>query len=453
MRRHLDVDQMTLYGESYGTQFVQTYAAAHPENVAALIIDGVVDLTIDGETWYHETAKAYDDALINTFAACAADEVCAAQTEAVDAGTMAATYDDLAARLADGPIDYEFPMPDGSTEARQVTATDLEIAASGNVGSFNGRMHLLRVLNAAADGNFVPLDRMSDQYLYVDPETQEVYSDPGWSDALYYAVECQDYSFYAGAGTPRQQLETWIDAHLANGDHELRLGGVALGDMPCLYWPSLPGEVERPEPILDPPYPTFVLTSDTDPATPTVNAMRVFSRLDDAYLITLQGGPHVIFDWGYTCVDDLVSNYLGSGTLPPTKVTICDGDIIDPYVATAPAEAADVEAADPVDVAASVADQLSYNVEYWSWSGDETLEFGCDFGGTATYQPTDAGVDVTLEECEFTDGYPVSATGAYDVDGILSLDMQSPEGELQVVDDGESTGVDGTWNDEPVTSG
>ena len=177
------------------------------------------------------------------------------------------------------------------------------------------------------------------------------------------------------------QLETWIDAHLANGDHELRLGGVALGDMPCLYWPSLPGEVERPEPILDPPYPTFVLTSDTDPATPTVNAMRV-SVFDDAYLITLQGGPHVIFDWGYTCVDDLISNYLGSGTLPPTKVTICDGDIIDPYVAAAPAETADVEAAEPVDVAASVADQLSYNVEYWSWPGDETLEFGCDFGGS-----------------------------------------------------------------------
>jgi hypothetical protein len=158
----------------------------------------------------------------------------------------------------------------------------------------------------------------------------------------------------------------------------------------------------------------------------------------------------VIFDWGYTCVDDLISNYLGSGTLPPTKVTICDGDVIDPYVAIAPADAGEVEASEPVDVAASVADQLSYNVEYWLWAGDDTLEFGCDFGGTATYEPTDEGVDVALDECEFTDGYPVSASGGYDIDGILTLDMQSPEGELTMVDDGETTTVEGTWNDEPV---
>ena len=58
---------------------------------------------------------------------------------------------------------------------------------------------------------------------------------------------------------------------------------------------------------------------------------------------------------------------------------------------------------------------------------------------------------MTLDECEYR--WVLSATDAYDVDGILSLDMQSPEGELQVVDDGESTSVDGTWNDEPVTSG
>ena len=37
----------------------------------------------------------------------------------------------------------------------------------------------------------------------------------------------------------------------------------------------------------------------------------VFERLDDAYLVILQDGPHVIFDWGYACVDDLIAGYLG----------------------------------------------------------------------------------------------------------------------------------------------
>ena len=82
--------------------------------------------------------------------------------------------------------------------------------------------------------------------------------------------------------------------------------------------------------------PTFVMTADTDPATPTVNAMRVFGRLDDAYLVVLQGGPHVIFDWGYPCVDDLVANFLGDGTVPETRVTICDAFPFEEYVPIAP---------------------------------------------------------------------------------------------------------------------
>ena len=112
----------------------------------------------------------------------------------------------------------------------------------------------------------------------------------------------------------RERLDAWLADFVAGPNDELRLGDVALGDLPCLFWPAQPGDVERPDPIVDPPYPTFVLTADADPATPMVNALRVFERLDDAYLVVLQDGPHVIFDWGYTCVDDLIAGYLGEGT-------------------------------------------------------------------------------------------------------------------------------------------
>lgn len=409
IRQQLGVDQLTLYGESYGSQFVQTYAAAHPNRVAALIVDGVVDLTVDGLTWYHETARAYHDALTASFAACELDEACAA--EAGDASALGDAYDALVAQLEQEPIEYQFPLADGSSETRTLTAVDVETAAAGNVGGFSGRMQLLRALNAANTGNYVPLDRMADQYLSIDPETQEVIPIPDWSDALYFAVECQDYTFVPDTGTPRQQLDAWIDLHIENGDDQLRLGDVALGDLPCLYWPERPSEVERPAPIVDPPYTTLVLTSDTDPATPTVNAMRVFSRLDDAYLITLEGGPHVIFDWGYSCVDELVADFVGLGTEPPTRVTICDGDVIDPYVASAPAT--------PTDIA----DQLLSHVEYTNWAGEEPLAFGCDFGGTARFEVVDDSTEVTLDDCEFTDEYPIDATGVIDADGLLTIEI------------------------------
>ncbi len=447
VRQHLGAEQLTLYGESYGTQFVQTYAAAHPERVAALLLDGVVDLTVESSQWYDEAAQAYDDALRRTLEACADDEWCAD-----DAGTddLLAAYDELADRLAASPLAVEFPMPDGSTAPRELTAADLSIAAGGNVGSFSGRMQLLRALTAAVNDNAVPLLRMALQYVYLDPETLDVVPDPSWSDALFYAVECQDYSFYPDGGTPRQRLDRWLDDHVDGGNADLRLGDVALGDLPCLYWPAQPGVVDRPAPITEPPYPTFVLTADTDPATPIVSALRVFSRLDDAYLVTLQDGPHVVFAWGYECVDDLVAGFLVDGDLP-TRVTVCDGDLIDPYAPIAPDSEVELDefTQEPAAFAASVGSQLGNHVEYWLWSGVDTLEFGCDFGGVAVYEPTDDGFDVALDGCEFSDGYPVSGTAT--LTDVIEMTIETADGSLTAVIDDSAIRASGTWNGDEFT--
>ena len=203
--------------------------------------------------------------------------------------------------------------------------------------------------------------------MYVDPETLEVDVDPAWSDATYYAVECQDYAFLPDAGTPRQRLDAWLDEGAAAGIDDLRLGSVFYGDLPCLFWPAQPGDVPRPAPIVDPPYPTLVLNADTDGPTPVVNAMRVFSRMEDSYLVLLEGGPHVIFDWGYACVDDLVSDAIVTGEPPSIRVTVCEGDVADPYVANPPADAEGY--ADPFDAAATVAAQLTASSEYAYWDG------------------------------------------------------------------------------------
>ena len=77
IRDYLGVDKLDLYGESYGTQFVQTYAAAYPEHIRTLYLDGPVDLTLDGETFYGEAVRAFDDALVAT-----AQRVCRAAARA-----------------------------------------------------------------------------------------------------------------------------------------------------------------------------------------------------------------------------------------------------------------------------------------------------------------------------------------------------------------------------------
>lgn len=448
IRQYLEVDQIVLYGESYGTQYAQTYAAAHPDRVSMLVLDGVVDLTVDVLDYYAEGARAHDDALESVLDACSAEEVCAQDAN----GDALAAYDALAASLAEAPIEYDFPMADGTAERRTFGAGDLDLAVSGTIGSLGDRQLLQRAVAAAADGNVVPLARLAYAAVYIDPETQELFPDPGWSDAMYYAVECQDYSFLPDAGTVDERLDAWLARGAADGVDGERLGSVFYGDLPCLYWPAQPGEVARPAPITDAPFPTLVLTADTDAATPIANAMRVFSRMEDSSLVLLEGGPHVIFDWGYPCVDELVSEAIASGDPPTVRVTICEGPVADPYVAIAPDDAAGYD--DPFVAASTVVDQLTANSEYAYWGGAEPLAIGCDHGGSVEYLPTDVGSDVELTACELTDGVAISGTGTFDdVEGTIHLDLELPDGELSYDTDGVTVSVDGTYDGEAVTAG
>ena len=79
-RQYLGVDKLALYGESYGTQYVQTYADAHPDHVASLFVDGPVDLTMDAPAFYREEVRAFDDALTATLTDCDTDRVCRRDT-------------------------------------------------------------------------------------------------------------------------------------------------------------------------------------------------------------------------------------------------------------------------------------------------------------------------------------------------------------------------------------
>ncbi len=333
IREYLDADKLDLYGESYGTQFAQTYAAGHADHLAALFLDGPVDMALDGPTYYIETTRSADDTLVATLSDCTHEKRCAADVKGRDA---LAAYDDLAARLDGGPLPYDFTTATGGTQGRELTIADLENAAYGYIYGRTDREILQRAIASASHGNLVPLARAADDSLGIDPDTGEAVVDPGWSDALYYAVECQDYAFYPDAGDDDARLDAWVDAASGARIEDARLATSFFGDLPCLYWPNATTVDDRPDPLIDPPFPVFVLTSTTDPATPIANGMRIYSRLSDGWFFQALGGPHVIFAWGDACPDDQISDFLAHGTFPETRVTTCAGEVADPYVPIAP---------------------------------------------------------------------------------------------------------------------
>jgi hypothetical protein len=340
-------------------------------------------------------------------------------------------------------------MGDGTTQARTLTATGLENAVVGYLYAPTDRFLLLRALAAASDGNLVPLARISYAAIAVDPDTLEAVPDPTYSDALYYAVECQDYVYQADKATEAERLAGFLADGRTLGAAGARFGGIYYDDMPCLYWPNRPASGERPAPIVDAPYPTVVLVATTDPITPVANAMRLANRLRDAHVVIQDGGPHVIFGWGLECPDNPVADFMVKGkALPP--VLVCEGYVADDYVALA--KDTEAEYADGTDFMTTLVAQVLNSDDYVYELDEDPIRAGCDFGGVLVYTPGDAGTGLRLEACELTDGVPVTGSGSIDDEsGVVRLEVTLPDGSLRYEGDGaEEAEVTGTFRGEAV---
>jgi pimeloyl-ACP methyl ester carboxylesterase len=415
-RELLGDEQFWLYGESYGTQFAQTYAAVHPDRLAGLILDGTVDLTLTDTEFLKGQAQAFNDVLVETLEACNADELCAE-----DMGSEAvAVYDDLAARLKQAPLRFDFPLAAGDVAQREFTFADLE-STTGFLYSEPARMIFLRALAAyARDGTLVPLARVLYNSLYLDPETLEAIPDPSYSDAVYYAVTCRDYA-HPGE-TPEERALGFIregdvvDASLP------RLASVFYGDLSCAFWPYPQTDQARPEALQAEGIPTLVLNATTDPATPYSNAQAVYSYLADGYLVTETGGPHVIFGWGNACVDDMIAAFLVEDQVPVERETVCEGVVASGFVPLAPVDAAEFET--PLEALAAVDNEIYYLPEYYYWEYETPIALACPFGGRLAIEPGEAGETFTLADCAFSDSFVLTGEGFYNhEDALLTLEV------------------------------
>jgi pimeloyl-ACP methyl ester carboxylesterase len=440
-------EKFWLYGESYGTQFAQTYATIHADHIAGLVLDGVVDLTLTDIEFLKQQATAFNDVLVATLQACNEDEACAA-----DMGRDAvAVYDELAALLKQGPISFEFPLSTGPMERRDFTLSDLE-ATSGYFYSESARMVFLRALAAySRDHTLVPLARVAYNALYLNPDNFEVFNDPSYSDAIYYGVTCRDYA--EPGATNEEQAAAFIEAGNEIDSTLPRLASVYYGDIPCVYWPYPQQDETRPAPFTGEGFPTLVLNGTTDPATPYSNAQSVYSHLEDGYFITEIGGPHVIFGWGLECVDSLVTEFLVNDTLPPERETTCEGIVADEFVPLALADAADYES--PLEALAAVDNEIYYLPEYYYMSTTTARASACPYGGTLTFDYGDIGDVFTLTDCAFSKGFIMTGNGSTNYEeGSFTLEVTVTglkEGTLTYVRDGEgSIRVTGTYDGEEI---
>ncbi len=228
-REMMRYDSLIIYGESYGTQVAQTYAAAHPDRVERMVIDGVVDLTLTGLEFFVDQANAFVGTLESTLDGCFDDPLCEEDFGDADPRTE---YDRLTALLLEEPLTAEFPLPDGTTTTRSLGHADLEGIAAGQMYGEIDRAMFLRALAASATRNdLVPMLRLFYSSLGLDPADESVIEDPSWSDAMYFGVDCLDYH-YPG-DTPEERAQAFFDN--AVGFETLRLGSAAIAELPCAF--------------------------------------------------------------------------------------------------------------------------------------------------------------------------------------------------------------------------
>jgi hypothetical protein len=232
------------------------------------------------------------------------------------------------------------------------------------------------------------------------------------------------------------------------------MNSVFYGDLPCAFWPQ--GDLP---PAYEPGFatliPTLVLGATADPATPVGQGRNVFERLNNAYLITQRGGPHVIFGRGNACPDDIVTALLVQGKQPGLAETTCKGIVADGYVPLPPADARSFK--DALEAMISAENEIVYSPEYYYWDQASESGIGCSKSGSALFDLANGengATRFTLTNCAFSKGFVLTGTGRYNPNTdrfTLRVDVSGARsGSLDYERRGEAYHVTGTLDGKPV---
>ncbi|MEM8924712.1 MAG: alpha/beta hydrolase [Actinomycetota bacterium] len=278
LRQALGDERFHFYGFSYGTLLGHEYAAAFPDRVGHLVLDGVVDprLTLDG--LLDQQAGAFEE-LFETM-----DASCGAGLDGCPDDGVLAAHDRLVARLeAEGPVDGF-----GQTEAELAALVAL-------YSDSTWPLYAQSLAQADVDGDTSGLAFLADAFTGAVDYT------------AYAAIVCTD------APAP-DDPEAWqAFAERLDGDHP-RFGAVIANEVRvCAHWPSDPSPARAAFATTDTP--VLVIGNTGDAATPLVNAETMAAELPAAGLVVLDANVHT----GYRasrCVQDAVTAYFLDDVVP-----------------------------------------------------------------------------------------------------------------------------------------
>lgn len=295
IRAALGDEQLDYVGYSYGTSIGQQYARLYPERVRTMILDGVVDESVDGLTVLTEQARGFEAALDGYLRDCDAKSCLRAGARAtLDRVTTAAE---------------KAPIP-SATADRPATPGVVNLAVAYSLYSELLWPSLTSALARADAGDGSELVALADDYLGREGDRYD------GSFEIYFAVSCLDSkwptdpeAYFEAADAAARVAPTFGEATVLDG-------------LRCAYWPTPPQPLPQIPSNIPGLAPVLVISTTGDPATPYENGVRVARRIPGARLLTHRGEGHTVaFEGVSTCVDDVATNYLINAKVPATDIT------------------------------------------------------------------------------------------------------------------------------------
>lgn len=304
VRTALGLDQIDLYGSSYGTRVAELYMRRYPAHVHAVILDGV---TYPQQWIGAETPQDAERALNLIVARCVQTPDCAAtypelqdelQTLLRQFGPqrVAVTIDDPNSGL---PLEIEFNRRVLNAALRLLSYSSMQASL------------LPALIHEAAHGKLRPLAAQS--VMNVRQITDQL------ANGMQYSVICsEDEPFLAAANVDRAAMaKTYQGTDLMDALHEI-----------CQLWPRGPVDADLHAPLHS-DIPTLLLSGEADPVTPPVDAERAASGLTRHRHLILKGEGHGQLPTG--CMPIIAADFLDNAAPESLDASCIDRHMPEPF--------------------------------------------------------------------------------------------------------------------------
>ena len=286
IRQALGTEQISYVGFSYGSLLGLLYADQYGANARAVVVDGVVDPTLDFEDTSVGQIRGFARVVDDLFDGCRQDPECPLSANPAEA------YDQLVVRVEEAPLlDAAGNVVLGPAE---VPLALVMAAYAPDTWTF-----FYEGLASALEGDGELLQRLALSYLES--------ADSG----SFISISCTD------AGRMSQaELERLIQRLGAEAGDFGR--SAAASARPCQYWADTDPLPTDPIRATDAPA-VLVIGNRGDNATPYEWAVSAAEALETGVLLTYNGQGHTSYG-RHQCVNDVVDDYLIDLFLPPDDI-------------------------------------------------------------------------------------------------------------------------------------